>query len=256
MSLTIDLHNKTALITGATGQLGRSLVKTLASCGANIIIHYKNNATKAEELRQAVESQGGKALAIAADVTNEADVSRMKNEIAQSIGMPDIIVTNAVSQVDPWQTILNEPIDKYTDQFKTCIMHNVLIIKAFVPAMIAKKYGRIIGINTECSMQLHKTQSAYAAAKRGMDGVLRVLAKEVGPHQITVNQIAPGWIITENERNIEDRDDEEYIKQIPLQRRGTDQEVCNVVAFLASDLSSFITGAFIPVSGGSVMPCI
>ena len=116
--------------------------------------------------------------------------------------------------------------------------------------------GRYIAINTECSMQNFATQSAYSAAKRGLDGVIRVLAKEVGMHQITVNQVAPGWTISDNDRTNGTERDAGYEAHVPLRRRGTDQEIANVVAFLASDLSSYITGAYIPVSGGNVMPGI
>ena len=105
-------------------------------------------------------------------------------------------------------------------------------------------------------MALQETQSAYGSAKRAMDGILRVLAKEIGPHQITVNQVAPGWTISERDREAGTEIQEEYARAVPLRRRGTDQEVANVVAFLASDLASFITGAYVPVCGGIVMPTI
>ncbi|MNN07356.1 3-oxoacyl-[acyl-carrier-protein] reductase FabG [compost metagenome] len=128
--------------------------------------------------------------------------------------------------------------------------------KAFVPYMIEQQGGRIVAINTECSMQNFPTQSAYVAGKRGMDGVYRVLAKEIGEHQITVNQVAPGWTISERDRENNTEHSESYEQSVPLKRRGTDQEIANVVAFLASDLASFITGAYVPVSGGNVMPSI
>jgi 3-oxoacyl-[acyl-carrier protein] reductase len=136
------------------------------------------------------------------------------------------------------------------------VLHNVLMAQAFVPDMIQKGKGRVIGINTECAMQNFPSQSAYTAGKRGMDGVLRVLAKEVGAHQITVNQVAPGWTISDRDRERGSEVQEGYSKSVPLARRGTDQEIANVVAFLASDLASYITGAYIPVCGGNVMPTI
>ena len=103
-------------------------------------------------------------------------------------------------------------------------------------------------------MQYWSGQSAYISGKRGMDGVLRVLAREVGGSNITVNQVAPGFTLSENKRDSVKT--KAYRKKVPLQRRGTDQEIANVVAFLASDLASFITGAYIPVCGGNVMPAI
>jgi len=126
--------------------------------------------------------------------------------------------------------------------------------QAFVPGMIAKKWGRVIAINTECAMQNHPTQSAYVSGKRGMDGVLRVLAREVGEHGITVNQVAPGWMVSET-RPEQGRPDW-YRNGVPLRRFGHDQDVANAVAFLASDLAGFITGVYLPVCGGNVMPAI
>ena len=141
-------------------------------------------------------------------------------------------------------------------QFESCVLQSVHLAKAFVPAMIERGGGRMIGINTECSMQNFETQSAYVAGKRGMDGVYRILAKEVGPHQITVNQIAPGWTISERDRANGTERSEGYDSRVPLKRRGTDQDIANAVAFIASDLAGFITGTYIPVCGGNVMPAI
>ena len=104
-------------------------------------------------------------------------------------------------------------------------------------------------------MQMFESQSAYVAGKRGMDGVLRVLAREIGRHGITVNQVAPGWTISERDR-ARPTEDAGYCQSVPLRRRGTDQEIANVVAFLASNLSSFVHGAFVPVCGGNVMTTV
>ena len=99
-------------------------------------------------------------------------------------------------------------------------------------------------------------QSAYISGKAGMDRVLRVLAKEVGPHQITVNQVAPGWMISDKYRGTPEEHPPEYEANVPLRRRGYDQDIANAVTFLASDLAAFITGAYLPVCGGNVMPAI
>ena len=132
---------------------------------------------------------------------------------------PDILVNNAVIQYI-WASVLEQAVSDYESQFRSSVLHNVLMAQAFVPAMQAKGWGRVIGINTECAMQSLPTQSAYVAGKRGMDGVLRVLAKEVGPQQITVNQVAPGWMISED---VPDDDSASaYRAGVPLRRRGTD----------------------------------
>ncbi|NIK80231.1 3-oxoacyl-[acyl-carrier protein] reductase [Paenibacillus castaneae] len=253
--MQIDLTNKTALITGATGDLGRVMARTLASCGANIVLHYHNNESKAKELQEEITALGRRAITIQADITNEQHIYAMKEQVSKELGHVDIVVANAVIQYQ-WTSILEQPIADYVSQFESCVLQSVYLAKAFVPAMIERKGGRIIGINTECSMQNFPSQSAYTAGKRGMDGVYRVLAKEAGEHGITVNQVAPGWTISDRDRASHTEENNDYSRSVPLKRRGTDQEIANTVAFLASDLSSFITGAYIPVNGGNVMPAI
>ena len=253
--LNIDLTGKFVCITGGAGQLGRVMVRTLAECGADIAIHYFSSREGADKLASEITAMGRRAMAIQADVTDQRSVFAMRDAIRESLGDPHIIVNNAVVQYN-WVTVLEQGIEDYESQFRSCVLHNVLMAKAFVPAMIERKWGRVIGINTECAMQNFVRQSAYVSGKRGMDGVMRILAKEVGEHQITVNQVAPGWTISDRDREKGTEINEAYSASVPLKRRGTDQEIANVVAFLASDLASYITGAYIPVCGGNVMPCI
>jgi 3-oxoacyl-[acyl-carrier protein] reductase len=148
---------------------------------------------------------------------------------------------------------LEQDIHDFQDQFETCVKQNVLMAKAFLPAMIAKGKGRFIGINTECSYLCNAKSGAYASAKRGMAGLYQVLTKEVGPAGVTVNQVAPGWTISDKDRENHTEIVPEYTAKIPLARRGTDQEIANAVAILDSDLASFITGVTIPVCGGAVL---
>lgn len=253
--MEINLSGKIAVVTGATGELGRAMVLTLAACGADVVIHYHQNQKQAEKLMQEVSSCSVKAICVQADITDYNSVMVMRDIVVKKLGKPDIIVDNAVIQY-PWKTIMEQAPEDYESQFRSSVMQNVLMAKAFIPYMMEKKYGRFIGINTECAMQNAVTQSAYVSGKRGMDGVLRVLAKEVAEYQITVNQVAPGWTISDKDRLNGTDKNTEYEKTVPMKRRGTDQEVANLVAFLASDLAGFTTGAYIPVNGGNVMPCI
>ena len=253
--VSINLSGKLAVITGASGELGRVMARTLAAAGADIAVHYHHGEDRAENLVKELRKTNVKANAFSADIGDLPSVLRMKQEILDVMGEPDIVVDAAVVQYHPWASVLEQPTEDYESQFRSCILHNVNMAKAFIPAMKEKKWGRFIGINTECAMQCYRGQSAYAAAKRGMDGVLRVLAKEVGAYGITVNQVAPGWTISDNWRQ-EPGDDSDYASRVPLKRRGTDQEIANAVLFLASDLASFITGVYLPVCGGNEMPCI
>jgi len=257
----IDLKGKLAVVTGGTGELGRTMVRQLASYGASVVVCCYSQRDRAEALKAEVKKEYGvEALAIQVDITDFNSVTAMQQAIKKELGPADIIVNNSVVQYD-WQTVLEQDIEAYDSQYRSCVLHGVFMAKAFVPDMIAKNDGRVIGISTECAMQMFPYQSAYAAGKRGMDGFYKVLAREIGKHNITVNQVAPGWIISDQFRDADGsesniRQDFPYIDRVPMGRRGTDMEVANAVCFLASDLASFITGAYLPVCGGNVMPCI
>lgn len=255
--LNINLEGKKALVTGATGQLGRVIARRLAECGADVILCYHSNVKKAEELKTEISAAYGvRTVAIQANIRDFQSICRMKDELSSGFGLPDILINCAVSQYS-WKTILEQDLADYQDQFETTVVHNVAMVKAFVPAMMEKGWGRIIGINTECAMRCAPTQSAYVAGKRGMDGIYRVLAKEIGESGITVNQVAPGWTLSDREReNGESEGAAAYVETVPLKKRGTDEDIANAVSFLASDLAQFISGVYLPVSGGTVMPTI
>lgn len=257
--LKVDLTDRIALVTGASGYLGRVMALKIAECGADVAVHYHRNAAKAEELVDKVKSLGRRSVAAQADVGDRDSVAALREAVTKALGSPDIVVTNAVQQINPWQTVLEESVEDYESQFRTCVLHNVLFAQAFVPAMQARGWGRFIAISTECTMQCHPLQSAYISGKGGQDRLLRVLAKEVGGDGITVNQVAPGWTIIDRYRdergNVQDPSPA-YTEALPLQRRTTDDDIANAVCFLASDLAAAITGLYLPVCSGNVMPRI
>jgi 3-oxoacyl-[acyl-carrier protein] reductase len=253
--MKIDLTQRLAMVTGSSGELGRVMARTLGRCGADVALMYHRNLDGAVALADEIQKMGRRARAFEADVTDAASIVAVRDAVRAWHGDADIIINNAVIQY-AWRPVLEQPLDDYESQFRSCVMHNVHMAKAFVPAMIARGWGRVVAISTECAMQNQPSQSAYVGGKRGMDGVLRVLAKEVGQHGVTVNQVAPGWTVSNRDRVAGTESQPEYERGVPLRRRGTDQEVANVVAFIASDLASFVTGAYIPVCGGNVMPTI
>jgi 3-oxoacyl-[acyl-carrier protein] reductase len=255
MMLGINLEDRVAVVTGGSGELGRVIARTLGSAGAAVAVHHFRGEERAAALLAELQASGVRAMTVQADVTSMASVAAMRDAVAAELGTADVIVANAVIQYR-WQPVLEQPIEDFESQFASCVLHSVHMVKAFVPAMIELGRGRVIGINTECAMQCFPTQAAYAAGKRGMDGLYRVLARELGPHGITVNQVAPGWMVSDRHRTAGTERQPEYEAAVPLRRRGTDQDVANAVAYLASDLAGFITGAFIPVCGGNVMPAI
>ena len=193
-----------------------------------------------------------RAAAFQADITREADVTRLAEEVRATLGDPTIVINNAVIQYT-WLPILDQPLADFASQFESCVMQSVLTARAFLPAMCAKKEGRFIGINTECSALCNANSGAYASAKSGMTGLYRTLAKEVGAHNITVNQVSPGWTISDQDRATNTEVAPHYSDPLPLKRRGTDEEIAHAVAFLASPLAGYITGVNLPVCGGAVM---
>jgi 3-oxoacyl-[acyl-carrier protein] reductase len=261
--INLDLSGKIAVVTGASGELGRVIGRTLAEAGAAVALHYYRGEDKAQATATEVNAAGGKAMIVQADVGDRDSVNAMRDRVRADLGPADIIVNNAVQQYE-WTSVLEQEETDYESQFQTCVIHNLLMAKAFVPDMIARKYGRVIATNTECAMQCLPSQSAYVSGKGGQDRLLRVLAKEVGHHGITVNQVAPGWMISDKYREDgtsrtttgEPIDDSSYTQNVPLRRRGEDQDVADAVCFLASDRAAFISGVYLPVCGGNIMPTI
>ena len=256
--MQIDLTNHIAVVTGGGGYLGRVICKTLAGCGAAVAVGYRSSKDESQAVVDHIKQTGGKAMLVQVDVGDEQSVYAMRDAIEQTLGSADIVVTNAVQQINPWQTVLQESTEDYESQFRTCVMQNVYMAKAFVPAMQKNGWGRYIGINTECTMRCDVSSSAYVSGKGGMDRMLRVLAREIGEHGITVNQVAPGWTMTDRFR-VDGKDvdpGEAYTQKLPLKRRNTDEDIANAVIFLASDLAKAITGVYLPVCSGNVMPTV
>ncbi len=252
--ITIDFTGKLAVVTGGSGEVGRVICRTLARTGADVAVQYYHGAQRAEELVAELREMGVRVQAYCCDITDYEDVLSMRDKIHDTMGVPDIVVDAALIGCPP-MPILEQPDEDYLSQFESCVMHNVYMAKAFIPGMQQKKYGRFIGINTEAAMECNVNWSAYAAAKRGMDGILRILAKEVATDGITVNQIAPGWVITDRTRQNPD-DDGWYLDKVPMHCRVEDTDIANAVVFLASDLAEFVSGVFLPVCAGNIMPGI
>jgi 3-oxoacyl-[acyl-carrier protein] reductase len=251
--LTLDLTGRTALVTGASGDLGRVISRTLADCGARVAVHYNSRPAEAERVVAAIRAAGGAAEAVQADLTSEGSVQAMAATVGARLGEPEIVVANAVIQYT-WTSVLQQSLADFDGQYRSGVLQAVLLAKAFAPAMQRRKRGRFIGISTECATQCNPNQGAYAAGKRGMDAVYRVLCKELGPDGITVNQVAPGWMVSDRYRGAAGGASQPaYEAEIPLRRRGDDADIAQAVAFLASDHADFITGAGLPVCGGHVM---
>jgi len=242
---------KSALITGASGGIGRSIALSLAKEGNAVAIHYSKNKESAVELAAEINSNGGKALAIHADLSQPDSARKLVGEVNKQFGGIDILVNNAGLMTDfaiedmsdqEWDLVLEVNL---TSAFK--------LTRECIPYMKASKWGRIISISSQVALTGSTSHSHYAAAKAGLLGFTYSAAKELGAFGITVNAILPGRIKTDmvTLRSVGRMD--EWMAQTPLKRLGKPDEVASVVSFIASDASSYVTGAAINVNGGLVM---
>jgi 3-oxoacyl-[acyl-carrier protein] reductase len=224
----------------------------LAACGADVAVNYHSRREQAEKVVEAIRQLGVRSCTVEADVGSMASVTAMRNVVHDTLGPVDIVVTNSV-EWNQDRTILDQTLEAFERSHRSCVLQNVIAAKVFVPSMVDRRWGRIIGISSEVAAQALATKADYVAGKRAMSGILRVLAREVGAHQVTVNEVAPGWIITDRDRRWVTQIQPKYEENVALKRRGFDQDVANAVAFLASDLAAFISGVCLPVCGGNVM---
>ncbi len=252
--LQIDLSGRVALVTGAAGEIGRPIARTLAACGAKVAIHYLTARDTAERLRDELnELAPQRACTVAGDVAKLEDVEAMRGIAESQLGPVDIVVNNAVTWFDE-RPVVDQTADQFDRVFRSSVLQAWATARVFSGPMIERRWGRLISLGTEMTSLALPNRAPYTAAKCAMDGMLRSLAKELGEHGITVNQVAPGWVISDKDRRDRDEVQPLYERSVPLGRRGYDQDVANMIAFLASDLASFVTGVRVPVCGGIVMP--
>ena len=242
------LKEKIALVTGASRGLGKAIALHLAEEGAQIIINYAKNSEKAKEVVAAVESTGGKALAMQADVSCWQEVEKMVDSIYEKFGRIDILVNNAGVNRD--ELIISMEKEDWDAVINTNLGGLFHCTKAVAKYMMIQKSGRIINMSSVAGERGGRGQSNYAASKGGVNAFTRSVAMELAPKKVTVNAIAPGVIETEMSSTVIRRAKDFILNSVALKRLGQPEEIAKVVAFLASDDSSYITGEVIRVDGG------
>jgi 3-oxoacyl-[acyl-carrier protein] reductase len=244
------LSGKVALVTGASRGIGAGIARVLARYGADIGVNYVNGKEKAEEVCKQIEALGVKALMVQADVTDSQAVQKMVEEVEQALGPISILVNNAGH--NPVRTILEiegEDWDRVLDLNLKAYFH---CTKAVIPGMLMRKEGRIINITSISGQRGGLSGDVdYSAAKAGIMGFTRALARWAAPHGILVNAIAPGYIATEHLMEVVKPERlTKRLEDIPLRRLGTPEEIGEVVAFLAGPGSTYIVGEVMTVNGG------
>ena len=246
------LANKVAIVTGASRGIGRAIALDLARNGASVVVNYNSSPDPAGELVAEIQAAGGQAVAIQADVSDFAAAQALIKATLDAYGQIDILVNNAGTTRDMLLMMMKE------DDWDTVIDTNLKSVynccKAAVrPMLRRKKGGRIINITSIVGLVGQGGQTNYAASKAGIIGFSKSLAKEVGPRQITVNAVAPGFFPTALTAVLSDEMVQKALAYIPLGRLGELDEVAYLVTFLASDRAAYITGEVIRIDGGMAM---
>jgi 3-oxoacyl-[acyl-carrier protein] reductase len=249
--MKLDLTGKTALVTGASRGIGRSIAQTLAAAGANVVVNYVRNEQAAQEVVGQITEAGGKAVAIQADVSQAEDVERLVKGTIDSFGQIDILVNNAGITRDTLLLRMKE--EDFDVVLQTNLRSVYLCTKAVFRPMSRQRGGRIVNITSVVGLMGNVGQANYAAAKAGIIGFTKSTAREMASRNITVNAIAPGFIETELTDVLSEEARANIMNQIPLARLGQPQDVANLVCFLVSDAATYITGQTFAVDGGMVM---
>ncbi len=244
-----SLDGRVAVITGASKGLGKQMAVALALAGATVVLVARSRELL-QKVKAEIEDRGGKAHAVVTDVREEAEVSRLAEQVRAEAGAPGILINNAGIN-------LRKPLHEFTlEEWRYVMQTNLdsafLCSRAFVPGMIEKKFGRIINIASTMAHVALPHRTAYCASKAGLLGMTKALALELAPHGITVNGISPGPFATEMNTVLTQDPvrNAEFVSKVPLGRWGKLEEIGPLAVFLCSDAAGFITGTDILVDGG------
>ena len=245
------LKGKNVIVTGATRGIGREIALTLAQNGANIAMNYRNLNSEVEDLINEIKSLGVNALAIKCDVSITEEVDNFLKEVKAHYNTIDVLVNNAGITKDG--LILRMKEEDFDDVLDVNLKGTFNTTKSVSSIMVRQKYGKIINISSVVGIAGNAGQCNYAASKAGVIGFSKSIARELASRNINVNVVAPGYINTDMTKNLPDKVKEEIIKSIPMKKIGDPKAVANLVLFLSSNLSDYITGQVINVDGGMVM---
>ncbi len=245
------LANKTALVTGASRGIGRATALELAKAGARVAVNFAGNRAAAEEVVAMIEAAGGEAFLVQADVGDATAVDAMIKAVVERFGKIDILVNNAGITRDNLIVRMKE--EEWDAVIHTNLKGIFNCTKAVAKLMMKQHYGRIINMTSVVGIMGNASQANYAAAKAGVIGFTKSIARELASRNITANSVAPGYIATDMTTVLPEQAKQSLQAQIPLQRQGTPADVAAAVLFLVSPGADYITGQTLNVDGGMVM---
>lgn len=243
----MSLKGKVALVTGASRGIGRTVALALAAIGAQVAVNFVNRRDAAMAVRKEIHMLGQESLLVQADVAAKQDVERMTSRVLDHFGQIDILVNNAT--LHRGGKVHRLPESDWESVMDSCLRGAFHCCQQVVPHMTARQSGRIINVSSIMGRIGWPGDTAYGAAKAGLVGFTRSLAKEVAPHGITANVVMPGYIDTDMTAELTPRSKDFMVSRIPLGRAGQPEEVAEVVTFLASQ-AAYVTGAVYVVDGG------
>lgn len=246
-----SLHDKIVLVTGGSRGIGRSICTRLADMGAAIAINYVSNAAAAEETLSAVRERGGRGFLTCFDVSDSEAVQQAVKDITEKHGAVDILINNAGITRDGLMARMKD--DDWDSVLDTNLKGAFTCSKAVMKGMMKKRWGRIINITSVIGFLGNAGQVNYAAAKAGLVGLTKSMARELAARNITVNCVAPGYIVTDMTGKLNDEIKDAILAQIPLAKLGMPEDVAAAVAYLASPESGYMTGQTLHVNGGMYM---
>ncbi len=244
----MSIQNKVVLITGGSRGIGKATALKLAGSGLKIAVNYNNAKEDAEQVAATVREKGGEAIAVHADVSDEKQVDAMAKEVLNIWERVDILVNNAGIIKD--SLLMAMSIESWDRVVNVDLRGTFLCTRAVIRGMIRQRWGRIINIGSVVGKRGNAGQTNYAAAKAGVLGFTKALAKEVANRNITVNAVTPGYVSTDVVDVLPQSLKDKILDRIPQERFGVAEDVANMVAYLASDEANYITGQVISVDGG------